>query len=441
MNRLTYDDDLFLRMECVLDVPVVNQIVWRFDRPVADAALNEMWVRLDSGPINRTVHRVSVPGARDKWVRADAPSLPLFVDSAVVAGADVTEWMQQRAAVRLDPVNGPVWQLATARLDDGGSVVSLVASHVVGDGGALTSSAIAALAGPDEPDDFRTAWDHAGTHDVRDAVGQIAAVATGAVRAVGRTARDFAKRKRNTAVARTSVSAVATSITGPFVPSTVVVDCDTARWNEAARAVGGSANSLLVAVALGILTSSGRVDESETVKVALPVSTRVPGDLRANATSGVSIRVDGGAGWRTDLGPIRRDSKAAFTTLSDATRSTFELTKPLMQMLPDAIVEKAAASGTAPLCLCSNLGSRGEMLRRIGDVDARSVAMRSITQNTTAELLRRTKGGVSVWWNTSGERATLCVTGLDPDRFPTRSHLRALVDAECHRWELTPEFW
>lgn len=429
-------------MECVLDVPVVNQIVWRFDGPVPQSALDAMWHNLDAGPINRTVQRVHVPGARDKWVRATAPSLPLHTDSATVPASDLTGWMQERAAVRLDPLNGPVWQLATASLGDGGSIVSLVASHVVGDGGALTSAAIAALQGPGEPDDFRTAWDHVGERDVRDALGQLAAATSGAATALVRTVRGARGGGKAASGPTTSVvSVVDASVTGPFVPSTVVVDCDASQWADTARRAGGSANSLLVAIALGVLTASGRVDESDAVRVSLPVSTRVPGDVRANATSGVSIHVDGGAGWRTDLGPIRRDSKTAFTTLSDATRSTFDLTKPLMQMLPDKIVEKAAASGTAPLCLCSNLGPRGSMLCVVGDVAARSVAMRSITQNTTAELLRRTKGGVSVWWNTSGERATLCVTGLDPDRFPTRSRLRELVDAECRRWELTPEFW
>ena len=107
----------------------------------------------------------------------------------------------------------------------------------------------------------------------------------------------------------------------------------------------------------------------------------------------------------------------------------------------DAIVAKLAASGSAPLCLCSNLGARGVALRTVGGVDATAVAMRSITQNTDVDLLRRTGGGVSAWWNESGERATLCVTGLDPDRFPSKEHLQGLVEAEFERWGLTPEFW
>lgn len=442
VTRLTYDDDLFLRMECVLDVPVVNQIVWRFDAPIERDDLHSMWKHLSEGPIDRAVQRVRVPGARDKWIKAST-SLPLDVHPATLGAADLAEWLEERAAVPLDPFGGPVWQLAYTTVEGGGSALSLVASHIVGDGGALTSAAMAAARGPADPEDFRSVWDDVVPHDVKDAFGQIGAATSGIARALGRTVRGtLAPAQKKVEQPPAPIKAVEPMSFGVFAPSTVVVDCPSEQWSTAASSVGGSANSLLVAVALGILTASGRVRESDSVKVSLPVSTRVTGDVRANATSGVSIQVDGGGEFRNDLGPIRRDSKTAFTTLADTAHSTtFELTKPLMQMLPDAIVARAAKSATAPLCLCSNLGDRGRALRTIGGVDARSVAMRSITQNTTAELLRRTKGGVSVWWNISGETSTLCVTGLDPDLFPSREHLRGLIEAEYERWQLTPTFW
>ncbi len=453
VNRLTYDDDLFLRMECVLDVPVVNQIVWRFDARPPREAVDEMWRHLAAGPINRRVERVRVPGARDRWTRG-SDSLPLAAGDEAIAELDIGEWMQQRAEVSLDPVDGPVWQLASADVAGGGYVLSLVASHVVGDGGALTSAAIAALRGPADPEDFRSSLGDPTRHDLRDAFTQIRLATAGTARALGRTLRSRLTRPKSqpsghlpsaatqSAGRQKETVAVTPTAFGAFTPSTVAVDCTSQQWSEAASAVGGSPNSLLVGIALGILTASGRIDESDIVKVSLPVSTRTPGDVRANATSGVSIEVDGGGGYRTDLSAVRGDSKRAFAALADSSTSTiFELMKPLMQMLPDAIVEKAAASATAPLCLCSNLGDRGKHLKSVGGISARSVAMRSITQNTTAELLRRTKGGVSVWLNTSGDAITLCVTGLDPDRFPTREHLRALVENEYSRWELAPNFW
>nr|WP_300499980.1 hypothetical protein [uncultured Rhodococcus sp.] len=445
MSRLTYDDDLFLRMECVLNVPVVNQIVWRFDDAVPREAANAMWRNLSEGTLGRTVERVRVPGARDRWTRA-SHTLPLDVTDAGIPASQLGQWMRERAATALNPIDGPVWQLAYTTIEEGGSAMSLVASHVVGDGGALTSAAIAAIEGPGDPEDFCSAWDRPIEADVRDAAGQFGAAARGAARVLARSVRGALSGSPGSAPVSAEPSAsgavVGPLAVGDFTPSTVVVDCPTEEWTAAAAAAGGSANSLLVAVALGILAGSGRVEGAAPIKVSLPVSTRVPGDIRANATSGVSIQVEGHQGYRADLSQIRSKSKAAFTALADVSEPTsFELAKPLMQMLPDVIVAQASRSATAPLCLCSNLGDRGARARSIGGVPARSVAMRSITQNTTAELLRRTKGGVSVWWNISGETATLCVTGLDPDHFPTVEHLRALISDEYDKWELTPTYW
>ena len=460
MERLTYDDDLFLRMECVLGVPVVNQIVWRFDRPVALDALQSMWGLLATGPIDRSVRRTRVPGARDSWTAARTPADPIAVGSPIARDA-VDTWIENEAAVRLDPIDGPAWRLSATAVESGGMIVSLVGSHVVGDGGALTSAAAAALSGRAVPDDFRrVGLDNSGSEaalsgaDIADGVGRIGAALSGAARALGATAVDAVRARRSPASAAEPSTPDAADTQadrsrvmiapaeGPWVPSTVVVDCPAADWSAAAANKGGSSNSLLVAVVLGILTGSGRISTRDRVRVALPVSTRTSGDRRANATSGVSIHVDPGATYRDDLGGIRASSKQAFSAQADRrVTTTFELLKPLMQLLPDAIVAKLAASGSAPLCLCSNLGTRGLALRTIGGVDATSVAMRSITQNTDVALLRRTGGGVSAWWNESGERATLCVTGLDPDRFPSKEHLRGLVEAEYGRWGLTPEFW
>ncbi|MDI9925206.1 hypothetical protein [Rhodococcus sp. IEGM 1341] len=459
MERLTYDDDLFLRMECVLGVPVVNQIVWRFDRAVAPDALRSMWRMLAEGPIDRSVRRARVPGARDSWTAARRPADPVVIGPPI-ARAAVDRWIEDEAAVALDPIGGPAWRLSATSVEEGGTVVSLVGSHVVGDGGALTSAAAAALAGHAVPDDFlRVGLDDGplsataiSRADLSDGLGRVGAALSGAARALGRTAV-AAVRARSTASADASAGtpegtgadrprAIVAPAEGAWTPSTVVVDCLSAEWSAAAANKGGSSNSLLVAVVLGILTGSGRVSTEDRVRVALPVSTRTTGDRRANATSGVSIHVEPGGAYLDDLGAIRAASKNAFRTQADRTvTTTFELLKPLMQLLPDAIVATLAASGSAPLCLCSNLGARGVALRTIGGLDATAVAMRSITQNTDVALLRRTGGGVSAWWNESGERATLCVTGLDPDSFPSKEHLRGLVEVEFDRWGLTPEFW
>lgn len=139
---------------------MVNQIVWRFDSAVPLDALESMWQLLATGPLDRSVRRSAVPGARDGWITARTPAAPVVIGHAIARdGIDL--WIENEAAVTLDPIDGPAWRLSATSVDGGGTVVSLVGSHVVGDGGALTSAAAAALAGRATPDDFvRGGLDH-----------------------------------------------------------------------------------------------------------------------------------------------------------------------------------------------------------------------------------------------------------------------------------------
>ncbi|WP_036960450.1 hypothetical protein, partial [Promicromonospora kroppenstedtii] len=54
-NRLTYDDDLFLRTRRVLGVAVVNQTVWRIPAPLDLDALRALHRALAEGPLQRVV--------------------------------------------------------------------------------------------------------------------------------------------------------------------------------------------------------------------------------------------------------------------------------------------------------------------------------------------------------------------------------------------------
>ncbi len=68
-NRLTLDDDLFVRAHRVLGIPVVNQTVWRFDRPLDPTEVERLDLGLREGPLARSIRRSRIPGARDSWVQ------------------------------------------------------------------------------------------------------------------------------------------------------------------------------------------------------------------------------------------------------------------------------------------------------------------------------------------------------------------------------------
>ncbi|MCO7241080.1 hypothetical protein, partial [Aeromicrobium sp. CnD17-E] len=143
-NRLTLDDDLFVRAHRVLGIPVVNQTVWRFDRPLDPTGVERLDLGLREGPLARSIRRSRIPGARDSWVASSAGG-PVELATSPLQPGDVLAWAEERAAEPLDPWSGPTWSLATASTTDGGSVLSYLTPHVVCDGGAHVAALVAAV--------------------------------------------------------------------------------------------------------------------------------------------------------------------------------------------------------------------------------------------------------------------------------------------------------
>lgn len=441
-NRLTLDDDLFVRAHRVLGIPVVNQTVWRFDRPLDPTGVERLDLGFREGPLARSIRRSRIPGARDSWVASSAGG-PVDVATSPLQPGDVLAWAEERAAEPLDPWSGPTWSLAAASTTDGGSVLSYLTPHVVCDGGAHVAALVAAVEGgglrrlpSDGP--APTVRD-----DLRDAVRQVGLALRGGAAA----ARDALTSSRPP---RTDVQTSRDGLLGPDragddaprVPATVVVDLDARAWDEAAARHGGTSNSLLVAVAVEVLLASGRVEAGRPVRVSLPVSLRGPDDLRSNATSGVSIDVDtevaDGVGRVVDLAAVRSQARGAYATLAAGRRDPLG---PLTQLLPDPAVAVLARSVAAPLCLCSNLGRLPATFAAPLGRPATSVLMRSVTQGVTPSMLRRTRGGLTVWWARHGDTATLAVLGVDPDHLGDREALARLVAATTSRWGVPSTPW
>ncbi|MEP9383236.1 hypothetical protein [Nocardioides sp. KR10-350] len=446
-NRLTFDDALFLTMRRALGVPVVTQTVWRFDTEVAVEDVERFHRRLGHGPLNRVVVRSSVPGARDRWVRSSVTA-PLVVAPEPLEPGDVMDWVERHATLDLDPERGPTWSLAVARTTTGGSVLSFLTSHVVADGSLKLAALAAAAEGrelPRLPVDDLAAIQTPLREDLADAAGQAAAAVRGLVGAC-RARRDPAPEEADQKGAAPPIPPLVEGDDEPWRPATVVVDCPAVEWEAAAAAGGGTGNSLLAAVCVEVLLASGRVSAGEPVRTVLPVSTRGAGDLRSNATTGVTICVEtaeaDGVGVVPSLARVRAAAKAEFTALSDGTRrDPLAAIRPLLQLVPDAVVRRAATSWPSPLVLASNLGRLSPALEAPVGVPARAVVNRAIYQRGTRNAARRSRAGLSAWWDRAGDTATLCVTGADPDVFPCADVLRSLVERVYARRGLTPSFW
>lgn len=268
-----------------------------------------------------------------------------------------------------------------------------------------------------------------------DALGQLRSAASGIRAAVA--ARSVQEPARNPRPAEPALV-----LPDRHTAASLVVEVGLVEWNSVAAAHRGTANGLMVGVAVGILGRSGRIADGSEVRVDIPHSMRVPDDPRGNATTGLPIAVPYRAGELTDLARVRAAIKTAARAYADpATTPALQHLQPVQMMLPRFVLDRFSRTAKAPECLCTNLGETGQSVASFAGVRARSVLMRPVVCVNDTELFRRVEVGLNLSWSSDGATVTLAATGADPDRFPTRDSLRECVAREFAAWGLRPVFW
>ncbi|MFJ4651345.1 hypothetical protein ACIP5Y_08720 [Nocardia sp. NPDC088792] len=455
MNRLTADDDLFLKLHDLYGNALVNQLAWRFDEPVHPEVLERFHAHLAHGFLARRVRGTAVPIARPWWTVA-AESHPLTVETAVVPESGVLDWYFAQSRVDFDPRTGRVWRLSAAPTADGGMLLSLVTSHVGADGGAvlfavgdalerldsdapvsISASSGRLVTGASATGSSETTTPRVSGREghVADALGQLRAAAKSIRAAIA--ARGVREPERNPRPEEPRLD-----LPDQYTAAVAVVEVELAEWKAVAAAHQGTANGLMVGVAVGLLGRTGRLGEEAVVRVDIPHSMRKPGDPRANATTGLPIAVPYRSGELTDLAHVRAAIKQAGQAYADpATTPALQHLQPVQMMLPRAVLGYFSRTAKAPECLCTNLGETGQAVATIGGRRARSVLMRPIVCTRETEMFRRLEVGLNLSWSSGGETVTLAITGADPDRFPTRAALHDYVAKEFAAWGLHPTFW
>lgn len=445
-NRLTYDDEVFLRSATVIGVPVVGQTAWRFPTEIPVEAVQEVVDELAKGPLNRLVVRPKVPGARSRWVPATTAE-PVRLHPDRIKPDQVMSWLDTTTdEVPFDPVKGPLWAFFMAYTTDGGTVVTYNASHIVCDGGMKLGAMIAAVRRqplPRLPVDEPAAAEVTRKDDRRDARTMARAALLGL----------RAARKAGKPPVLEAQSSEKRPLPRPQPDDHVVhevafagADCPVWEWNAAVERAGGTSNALQIAISVEVLLEAGIVRPGEPVKMSLPVSMRGEGDLRSNATSGVSIAVEtelrDGVGRVTDLAHIRERAKKEFSALFQGTRpDPVAHIAPLAQMIPDRIAKPLLKNVVTPLGLASNLGRPDPDFVAPFGVAAESMIVRGLALGATRGELRRMRGGVTSWWCEVGETCNLGIRALDPDAIPDSGRLKEIVTNVYGRRGLVPSFW
>ncbi|MEU4708077.1 hypothetical protein AB0G00_16735 [Nocardia salmonicida] len=442
VNRLTADDDLFLKLHSLYGNALVNQLAWRFDEPLAPELLARFHAQLARGFLARRVQPTRVPFARPYWLPA-TESLPLGWDPEPVADEEILDWYFAQSRVDFDPETGQVWRLSAAPTTAGGTLVSLVTSHVASDGGAVLFAVGDALARLDESPDFATGSGRLVGTSPQNSVSANVIDAGRQLRAVAKGIRAAIATRGVTEPDRTLRPALpALPLPTQWSPADLVVQLDLAEWNAAATRHSGTTNGLLIALGAGILGRSGRVGDAADIRVDIPHSMRTTEDPRANATTGLPISVTYRTGERIDLAAVRSAVKRAATAYRDpATTPALQHLQPLQMILPRFVLRHFARTARAPECLCTNLGETAGGVADFAGHHASAVLMRPVVCTNDTTMFRRVEVGVNLSLSTDGHTVTVAVTGADPDRFPTRAALRELLSAEFESWGLTPSFW
>ena len=443
--RLAGADEAYLLSADLFGVGAPIQFSWVFDAdsdPGA-AAVTELRAALARGALNRAVARTRVPAARDRWVRSVVDVSTTGTEH--IDAGEVANWLDRRLrAARLDPAEGSAWRLDDAVTADGRRVVSLLVSHMVTDGQGVYRALDAATSGlgTDLPSGSSARGVRAIGVDIADAARQLVAAVRAVRVVVGEAVRGASRRGDTT---RPAPPLPPESADAPDT-TLAIVDVDRETWHSCARAHGGTANSLFVAVLAGIVARAGvPVEEGRDARTNVCIAVNRRGDDtddRANASGGVWIRVPGTTEPRMDLSDIRALSKQAFVdyAASGADRTADHL-QSIVRLLPGAIIGKMMRAIPGPDTTVSNLGVAPESALTIGGRTAARFAIRAIMVGVPPSA-RRTQGpAIAAWAVEYGDRITLTFFGINPDHFGDPELLHKLIGTELAAWGVPGTAW
>lgn len=400
----------------------VVQYIWVYERPVDMEALRRFHRNIGHGFAGRLIERSVLPFGRHRWVAATGPAVPLEVADVRPPSA-LSDWIDERSQVRVDPVQGPGWHLAILPMTDGATAVCLVFSHCLLDGGASQRILIDAVTGdtPDfgyRPPRSRKTFE-ALASDTRQVIRDLPEF--------GRTVAHFAKYLYNRRGENQSPGAQRSGADGQpdrqvVLPSVSAI-IDQSLWNARAKSLNGTTYALLAGISASLGTRLGRLNPQGSVTMLVAVSDRDgPEDRRGNAMKIATATVDP-TPVTTDLTETRSSLRAALAAVRDVPDDTHALL-PLTPFIPRRAVKHMAdlVFGDLPVS-CSSLGELPVEIARPDGTDADYVMFRPADQNVMRNALERAGGQLVVVGGEIGGIVSIGVVGYQVGAANTREWL------------------
>ncbi|QZH63896.1 hypothetical protein [Mycolicibacterium farcinogenes] len=427
--RLAFIDQASFLSLRALDRGPLMQYTWIYDRPVDLDGIRRFQRNLAGGLLGRRIERSPLQFGRHRWVASPAQA-DLEVSVSDCPRADVWAWADDRIRRPIDPERGPAWHLGVQPFSDGGAAVSLVASHSVVDGQAMTMSVAEAVTGAKRelgyPEPGSRSRRQALAEDARAAFRSVPDIGRAAVAAV-RVAR--AEREDLASSFKTAADVPPAGDDLPVLAPTVAVFIDVEQWDDRARRLGGTSNSLFAGVAARLGQKLGRPGADGTVMLSWPVSERTPTDTRANALIAAKMRADPDT-VTTDLSAVRSAMKAALAESAELSARLLA-PLPLTPLTPKALVRRLEAmvvSVDNPIG-CSNIGELDPAMNRPDGTDADLVSLRLLEPQITTRVLNRIGGYLSLVSGRVNGRIFISVGAWTVGAVNSKEALRATVRA------------
>lgn len=433
ITRLNATDEAQRDANQVLGSRII-QVLWRFSSEVPTSALQNEWNRLNQGPLSRIPKSAWIPGARRKWIMAsNAESLREYRDK--LGEGNMPNWIDEQIRVPLPVDSNVLWRLA-ATPHRHGSLVSLTVPHFRSDG----LGVFAALGTRRPPAAHRrfTGANQLGS-DLGDALRQITlAIACAAQWGVSLLVNQQERSRLAAAFDTTHGNTLTVTGSGPRFFSSAIFDIDATSWNDAARARGGTANSLFVEIAANLARARLPHDNRTAISVGIPVSLRQSGtDNRANAVTIITLNAPAGSPQHDDLSRTRRDIKELLQRPDE--RRTALIPEPMWHMLPRRYAQRLKSPGDQHIdVIASNFGRVPHAVNQFTGQEAEGVAVR--VMNVPGLVPERGRLRASLCMLQNKGRMTITTTGM-PDEFGDADSLRRLVTEEFSAWGLQSQCW
>jgi hypothetical protein len=439
-NRLELIDQATLLSMRATGRGQLMQMSWLYTHPVDFDGLKRFHQNLGYGLYGRRIERSPVPFGRHRWVSTPGPASDIDFAPHPRPRAELSDWIDERVQLPIDPETGPAWRLSVLPLTDGSTAISIVGSHCICDGGGALFTMACAANGVTEdfgyPPPRSRSRLRGALADTRQTVRDLPAI-TRAAAAVTKLVL-ASRRQTQAAQAPSTAAALGPEYDREFIVPAVTIFVDIADWDARANALGGNSYSLLAGLAAKFAERIGRREADGSVTLLAAVSQRTLEDTRANAMSLGKASVDPEP-VTTDLSGIRAALKTAVAAVRESNDDLGPLL-PVIPLIPERVMKRAAGAlfgfGNLPVA-CSNMGDLDASIGRPDGTQADYVYLRGVDRQMTRREHEQANGELVLVSGRIAGKVSVGVIAYQPGAENSKAALRELAAKTLAEFELT----